>query len=275
MYYYFSTYPPNEKYSYIFSNYHYGDYPELHNHDFWEFAIIVNGSDEHTLNDKKDTLTKNTAVLLRPQLDSHYLISNSQDGTILNIRLYTAFVKDFCSNISETFYDELIKNERMIFPLTEGQLKKIIDYTSFIKSNPSDTNKSSLFFLASYIFEKVFSQYNFLNSEQPQWLTNLFLKIYSPENINWTVKDVVSNTPFSQSHLIRLFKQHTGKTLVEYLTEIKMQRACELLSFTNSSILSIAMMLGYIDSSHLNRTFKKYYGISPTQYKKKQKLHTE
>lgn len=275
MYYYFSTYPPNEKYSYIFSNYHYGDYPELHNHDFWEFAIIVNGSYEHTLNDKKDTLTKNTAVLLRPQLDSHYLISNSQDGTILNIRLYTAFVKDFCSNISETFYDELIKNERMIFPLTEGQLKKIIDYTSFIKSNPSDTNKSSLFFLASYIFEKVFSQYNFLNSEQPQWLTNLFLKIYSPENINWTVKDVVSNTPFSQSHLIRLFKQHTGKTLVEYLTEIKMQRACELLSFTNSSILSIAMMLGYSDSSHLNRTFKKYYGISPTQYKKKQKLQTE
>ena len=63
MYYYFSTYPPNEKYSYIFSNYHYGDYPELHNHDFWEFAIIVNGSYEHTLNDKKDTLTKNTAVL--------------------------------------------------------------------------------------------------------------------------------------------------------------------------------------------------------------------
>ena len=271
MYSYFATYPPNEKYSYVFSNYHYGDYPELHNHDFWEFAIIVKGSYEHTLNEKKNILAKNTAVLLRPQRDSHYLISNSSDGTILNIRLYTSFVKDFCAGISETFYDELMKNERMIFLLTEGQIKKIIDYTSFIKSNPSDTNKSSIFFLASYIFEKVFSQYNFLNSEQPQWLTTLFLKIYSPENINWTVKDVVNNTPFSQSHLIRLFKQYTGKTLVEYLTEIKMQRACELLTYTNGSILSIAMMLGYSDSSHLNRTFKKYYGISPTQYKKKSK----
>ena len=102
-------------------------------------------------------------------------------------------------------------------------------------------------------------------------LTNLFLKIYSPENINWTVKDVVNNAPFSQSHLIRLFKQHTGKTLVEYLSELKMQRACELLTYTNSSILSIAMTLGYSDSSHLNRTFKKYYGVSPTQYKKAQK----
>lgn len=275
MYSYFSTYPPNEKYSYIFSNYHYGDYPELHNHDFWEFAVIVKGSYEHTLNKKTDTLAKNTAVLLRPHLDSHYLISNSPDGTILNIRIYSSFVKDFCSSISSSFYDELMKNERMIFPLTEGQIKKIIDYTSFIKSNPSDTNKSSIFFLASYIFEKVFSQYNFLNSEQPQWLTNLFLKIYSPENINWTVKDVVNNTPFSQSHLIRLFKQYTGKTLVEYLTEIKMQRACELLTYTNGSILSIAMMLGYSDSSHLNRTFKKYYGLSPTQYKKKSKQNAK
>ena len=109
MYYYFSTYPPNEKYSYIFSNYHYGDYPELHNHDFWEFAIIVKGSYEHTLNEKKDILAKNTADLLRPQRDSHYLISNSSDGTILNIRLYTSFVKDFCAGISETFYDELME----------------------------------------------------------------------------------------------------------------------------------------------------------------------
>ena len=271
MYSYFATYPPNEKYSYVFSNYHYGDYPELHNHDFWEFSVIVQGSYEHTLNKKTETLTKNTAVLLRPQLDSHYIISNSPDGTILNIRLYTPFVKDFCSGISDTFYDDLVKNEKMVFSLTEGQVKKIIDYTSFIKANPSDTNKSSIFFLTSYIFEKVFSQYNFLSSEQPQWLTNLFLKIYSPENINWTVKDVVNNAPFSQSHLIRLFKQHTGKTLVEYLSELKMQRACELLTYTNSSILSIAMTLGYSDSSHLNRTFKKYYGVSPTQYKKAQK----
>ena len=211
-------------------------------------------------------------MLLRPQLDSHYLISTSPDSTILNIRLYSSFVKDFCSGISESFYNELLKNERMIFPLTESQIRKIIDYTSFIKSNPSETNKSSIFFLASYIFEKVFSQYNFLSSEQPQWRTNLFLKIYSPEHVNWTVKDVVDNAPFSQSHLIRLFKQYTGKTLVEYLTEIKMQRACELLTYTNSSILSIAMMLGYSDSSHLNRTFKKCYGISPTQYKKNSKM---
>ncbi|MBQ9782852.1 MAG: AraC family ligand binding domain-containing protein [Clostridia bacterium] len=106
MYSYFATYPPNEKYSYVFSNYHYGDYPELHNHDFWEFSIIVKGSYEHTLNKKTEILAKNTAVLLRPQLDSHYIISNSPDGTILNIRLYTPFVKDFCSGISDTFYDD-------------------------------------------------------------------------------------------------------------------------------------------------------------------------
>ncbi len=268
MYSYFSTYPPNEKYSYVFSNYHYGDYPELHNHDFWEFAIIIKGSYEHTLNKKKETLPKNSAILLRPRIDSHFMICNSPDGTILNIRLYTPFVKEFCDGVSKTFYDDLLKKENMLFHLTEGQVKKIIDYTSFIRANPSDSNKSSIFFLISYILEKVFSQYNFLNSEQPQWLTNLLLNIYSPENINWTVHDVVQNAPFSQSHLIRLFKKYTGKTLVEYLTQLKMQRACELLTYTSSSILTIAMTLGYSDSSHLNRIFKKHYGISPTQYKK-------
>ena len=271
MYSYFSTYPPNEKYSYIFSNYHYGDYRESHNHDFWEFSVVVKGSYTHILNKKNEPLCHHSAVLLRPRLDTHSLHSEDPSSVILNIRMHTPLVKQFCNNISEAFYDELLKKENIKLSFNERQVKKIIDYTSLIRANRSEANTSTIYFLMSYIFEKVFSQNNFLNTEKPQWLTDLLLKIFSPENMHWTVKDVTENAPFSHPHLIRLFKQYEGCTLIEYLTRVKMQHACELLVSSDMSILAIAMALGYSDSSHLNRTFRKIYNLTPSEYRQQRK----
>ena len=271
MYSYLSTYPPNEKYSYIFSNYHYGDYKESHNHDFWEFSVVVKGSYAHILNKKTESFRHHSAVLLRPHLDTHSLRGEAENSAILNIRMHTPLVQQFCNSISETFYDDLLKKENIKLSLNERQVKKIIDYTSLIRANPAEANTSTIYFLMSYIFEKIFSQNNFLSVEKPQWLTDLQLKIFSPENMHWTVKDIIANAPFSHPHLIRLFKQYEGCTLIEYITRVKMQHACELLVSSDMSILAIAMALGYSDSSHLNRTFKKIYDLTPSEYRQQHK----
>jgi AraC-like DNA-binding protein len=223
------------------------------------------------LNKQNEPLCPHSAVLLRPCLDTHSLQSEDPSSVILNIRMHTPLVKQFCNSISETFYDDLLKKENIKLSFNERQLKKIIDYTSLIRANPAEANISTIYFLMSYIFEKVFSQNNFLNAEKPQWLTDLLLKIFSPENMHWSVNDVTENAPFSHPHLIRLFKQYEGCTLIEYLTRVKMQHACELLVSSDMSILAIAMALGYSDSSHLNRTFKKIYNLTPSEYRQQRK----
>ncbi|PWM02727.1 MAG: hypothetical protein DBY05_01515 [Clostridiales bacterium] len=71
----------------------------------------------------------------------------------------------------------------------------------------------------------------------------------------------------SYEHVCRLHKKITGKTIVEHLTETRMAYATHLLATTDMSILEIAMEIGYNSLSHFNHLFKKYYNISPNEYK--------
>lgn len=72
----------------------------------------------------------------------------------------------------------------------------------------------------------------------------------------------VSTTYFSG-----IFSQQMGKTFVEYLTELRMQRAKELLRCTNKSSGEIAFEVGYKDSHYFSVLFKKVNGCSPRDYR--------
>lgn len=73
----------------------------------------------------------------------------------------------------------------------------------------------------------------------------------------------------SVSQFSFLFKQHTGISPMNYLTEARMQRACEYLDTSEASIKEIASQLGYEDALYFSRSFKKCTGLSPTQYRER------
>ncbi|MCM3785741.1 AraC family transcriptional regulator [Neobacillus mesonae] len=72
-------------------------------------------------------------------------------------------------------------------------------------------------------------------------------------------------TPYTLS---RLFKQITGVNFVDYLTEYRVDRAKEMLRLTDMKINEIAEGVGY-KHSYFNRIFKKYEGLTPSQYRDK------
>ena len=63
------------------------------------------------------------------------------------------------------------------------------------------------------------------------------------------------------------FHQYMGCTLVAYLTKFRLNYACNLLKYSNYSVLQIAEMSSYNNLSHFNHTFKKYVGCSPKDYR--------
>lgn len=69
-------------------------------------------------------------------------------------------------------------------------------------------------------------------------------------------------------YLIRLFKQKTGLSPIDYLIHIRLQEAEVLLANTNISISEISDRVGFHSPSHFSKTFRETNHITPTQYRK-------
>lgn len=76
---------------------------------------------------------------------------------------------------------------------------------------------------------------------------------------------------FSVSHYIRVFKQKTGSSPINYFNLLKIQQSCQYLYFTDRSIKEIAIKLGFDDQYYFSRLFTKLIGLSPLNYRKTHK----
>lgn len=72
----------------------------------------------------------------------------------------------------------------------------------------------------------------------------------------------------SESHFRRLFEENIGMTPVEYLNQIRVKKACDMIKKTGYSMEEIAMKAGFTTTSTFNRNFKRITGTSPYQWKK-------
>ncbi len=73
------------------------------------------------------------------------------------------------------------------------------------------------------------------------------------------------------SYLSRCFKQEAGMNLTQYITGLRMKNAERYMEEGAASLTEIAFMVGYDDYGYFNRVFKKYFGISPSEYRMSKK----
>lgn len=83
-----------------------------------------------------------------------------------------------------------------------------------------------------------------------------------------TLTDLANRKFFmNSSYLSRLFKARTGQTFSKYLISYRMKKAAELLLNESFRIGDVAQYVGYNDTSYFIQTFKKYYDMTPEQYR--------
>ena len=84
---------------------------------------------------------------------------------------------------------------------------------------------------------------------------------------NLNLEKTCDNAGLSVSYLSLLFKKHLGKTFVKYLTELRLEKAKELLKYSGDRIIEIAEKCGYSDVYYFSHNFKKHLGMSPKKYR--------
>lgn len=88
--------------------------------------------------------------------------------------------------------------------------------------------------------------------------------------------ELLANAFFiSVSHLQHLFKSQTGMTIVDYVNKTRIENSCELLKNTDLHISAISEKVGIFDYNYFSRMFKKYNGMTPTQYRQKSHNNTD
>lgn len=83
-----------------------------------------------------------------------------------------------------------------------------------------------------------------------------------------SLADVAAASELSPSYVTQLLKKETGKTFVDFVTELRLQKAQELLATTNLRVSEVASAVGYADDAYFARRFRQYLSVSPGEYRR-------
>lgn len=132
-----------------------------------------------------------------------------------------------------------------------GHLYLFLDYLIHSAAEPKISSGSKL--RDFYIHEAIhYIEHNFQN--------------------NITVEDIAQVCGLNRSYFGKIFKMGVGKTPQEFLLNFRMSKAAELLKLTQLSINDVGLAVGYDNSLHFSRAFKNIYGISPREWRNKNKM---
>ena len=257
----------------ITSHHIYHDYPHFHTHDYWEFVIVTDGSYRHEINGISLNAGVRDAYLIRPE-DFHALFNENPKSGHLNILIQSEAMQKTCDFISPSLMAKLKAPKFLEASLSPHQIKRITDVCNLLrfgKGLSEDEYQMHSQLLLGDIVSIVFEQNIFFRNDRPKWLNEILAEIQRPENAHWSVADVLSRVDYSHARFASLFKHHMGMPLVSYLAEVKMNAAHDYLLHSSLSMGEIAERLGYESNSHFNHVFHKFYGVSPTQYRKQRK----
>ena len=86
-----------------------------------------------------------------------------------------------------------------------------------------------------------------------------------------SLSSIAESLRFSPSYLTRYFKEKTGISLMQYIDRKRFEESKRLLAATALPVKAIVERVGYTDEANFSRKFKKYEGVTPTQYRAMQK----
>ena len=259
----------------------------VHSHEFWELTYVYEGTGINCIDGNTQTVENGDFFLIKPGLEHSFGLPASGkigDVKMLNCLLkkeyFADLLKKCCSTPSICEYKllaMLMDNTPLCIQLSNDSAKNIkrtmwmIEYECNHFSDGSDLIINNLSF---NLILSILRLYEHNMSEKPKDVSRndeierLIKYINSNFGQKLSLSYLANYIHLSREYLSRYFKQYTGKNISEYLLEIRMEHAKELLSESNYTIEDISLYCGYPTLSNFQRAFKSYVGFSPSNYRK-------
>lgn len=236
---------------------------EQHFHSWLEIYYLERGECNCLINDTVYKLTDGDIMLIPPNV-IHRSTYNSKNHTRLLINCSDAFYSDKVYKIIENGY--IYRN-----PIITK------DILSILKKVEEEINNKDCFceeMVANHLnalFVLLIRNKNYYKNSLSENVhvkhTLEYVNQHYAENIS--LEKAAQQAFISSAHLSRIFKKETGLTFGEYLTDIRINAAENLLKNSNLTICEISDSCGFNDSNYFSFKFKSLYNISPLKFRKK------
>ena len=253
----------------------------LHTHHYFEIQCVLEGRAEYATPAGIIPVHKNDLVFVPP--DSSHSICVFDGGTVISIGIrkstFEKAFRDILSSdlpISRYFRSAMAgkQNNEIFFrdALDDFSLQLLLMMYRQQKVGTAEANKINDHLAQSftyYIAEKSTDETMFGTAEYLQdkiW----DIRMYMVENYrNVTLVSTAKHFHYSESYLSRLIRRQLGMSFSQLLQTIRLEKSCELLMNTDIKITELCERIGYDNESYYIQLFRKVYGITPLQYRKK------
>jgi AraC-like DNA-binding protein len=167
-------------------------------------------------------------------------------------------------NLSSTKRWQHIALDRAVV-IIEQKLKPLHFAMELLYSEPDATLRKGVMPILSYYLNATLQGDN--QNKTNNRLHNLFQEIEKRLQYDWTIAAMCEQLHYSPPHLHRLCQAQFGKSPIQKLIHLRMERAKSLLLNTRWSIQHIASYVGYTNIFNFSKSFKKLVGVSPSLFR--------
>lgn len=228
--------------------------------------IVLEGKGIFVVDNKKYFLEKGQGFIIEPNIVTFYQADAKNPWKYFWIGFDGEGAEKYLRELGIIQHKPIFRTDKLdeLFSLLKEMLKrKNLTLAEELKLQGLFYEFFSLIVEENSIEEK--DEKNELNPYVDKIITYIKNNYWDDINVN----NIIEYVGLNRSYLSTLFKKNIGITIQEYLTVFRLSRANELLDITNESIENVANSCGYKDPLVFTKAYKKKYGVTPTQHRKK------
>lgn len=242
-----------------------------HWHDFLEIILVLDGSIELNVENEIVELHKDEIYIVN-SFYRHSAKAISEKNIVYTLQIKETLLKSEIKDLDTMVFSVLENTNSNDLFLLKKYLSKLA-LLDIKKNDNIDLLRKITILEILNILKQRFS----INNKDKKVLSSqgktLDFILYINDNISkcFSLNDIAKEFNMSPAYLSKLFKKETGINIMTYVTIYRLQLACSDLVLTNKKISDIAFERGFNSISTFNERFKKYFEISPKDFRKNNK----
>lgn len=241
-------------------------------HDFAELFFVEQGRGIHLVNGSRQALTRGHLVFIRPD-DCHTFEPGGDGLTFVNVAMAVATIQSlemryFRDRAAAWAWRAGGMPESWHLPL--GQLERASEWAQRL----TDASPSMLV-LDGFLLDLLSMQETGTRPDFPDWLNHAVKRFTTAEEFAGGAGRLAALAGRSPEHLNRTLRRITGRSTSEFINDLRVAHAARQLRLSDRPVVDIAFSCGVNHLSYFHRIFRDRMGVTPSRYRRSQRMGME